>query len=120
MRWSGDAARGGGLGADGLSGTVVAADATMAPFAAGPAERALAVRGDGSSGYTMNACTARWPCFTVTHSPWRGDFSSACLAQSCAAAGASSIAGSSRAATILIITEVYTFAPHSEQLRDAP
>src|SRR5919108_4713965 len=35
------------------------------------------------SGYTMKVSTARSPCFTVTHSPWRGDFSRAALAQSC-------------------------------------
>src|SRR5215469_8267170 len=34
------------------------------------------------SGYTRRVSTARSPCFTVTHSRWRGDFSSVALAQS--------------------------------------
>src|SRR5712664_4680129 len=38
------------------------------------------------SGYTTNVSTERSPCFTVTHSRWRGDFSRVALAQSCAEA----------------------------------
>src|SRR5205807_4804199 len=38
------------------------------------------------SGYTRSVSTERSPCFTVTHSRWRGDFSSVALAQSCAEA----------------------------------
>src|SRR5215831_4784770 len=38
------------------------------------------------SGYTTKVSTERPPCFTVTHSEWRGDFASFALAQSCAKA----------------------------------
>src|SRR5947209_14205570 len=34
------------------------------------------------SGYTRSVSTERSPCLTVTHSRWRGDFSSVALAQS--------------------------------------
>src|SRR5882762_1063041 len=36
------------------------------------------------SGYTTNVSTERPSCLTLTHSRWRGDFSSLALAQSCA------------------------------------
>src|SRR6267142_2307739 len=36
------------------------------------------------SGYTTNVSTERQSCLTLTHSRWRGDFSSLALAQSCA------------------------------------
>src|SRR5258707_15825320 len=35
------------------------------------------------SGYTTNVSTERPSCLTLTHSRWRGDFSSLALAQSC-------------------------------------
>src|SRR6267378_3456469 len=38
------------------------------------------------SGYTTNVSTERPSCLTLTHSRWRGDFSSLALAQSCAEA----------------------------------
>src|SRR5579872_6309457 len=41
---------------------------------------------DADSGYTTKVSTARSPCLTVTHSRWRGDFSTFACAQSCAAA----------------------------------
>src|SRR3984957_6082292 len=40
-----------------------------------------------TSGYTTNVSTDRPSCFTVTHSPCRGDFASAAFAQSWAQAG---------------------------------
>src|SRR6266436_10189055 len=38
------------------------------------------------SGYTTNVSTERPSCLTLTHSRWRGDFSSVARAQSCAEA----------------------------------